>query len=141
MAALKTVVNDASVEAFIASLPDDKKRQESLVLLDLYSKITGENPKMWGSSMIGFGQYHYKSERSSQEGDWLMTGFSPRKANITLYVIHGSANYAELLKELGKHTTGVGCVYIKSLADVDMKVLEKLVRVSYEDMKKAYPNG
>lgn len=127
---IKTLVNDASVEDFINTVDDEVKKKDSFTLLKLFSKITGEKPKMWGSSIIGFGQYHYKSERSRQEGDWLLTGFSPRKQNLTLYIMHGLDPEKDL-KDLGKHKTGRGCLYINKLADVDMTVLEKLVKESY----------
>jgi hypothetical protein len=135
MAALKTTVNDASVEDFINKVEGDVKRQDSLALLKLFSKVTGEKPKMWGSSIIGFGQYHYKSERSRQEGDWMLTGFSPRKQNLTLYIMQGLTKERDLLKDLGKHKTGGGCLYINKLADVDMAVLEKLIKKSFTAMK------
>ena len=101
-----------------------------MVLLDIFTKITGEKPVMWGTSMIGFGKYHYKSERSSQEGDWPLVAFAPRKQNLTLYILTGTDD-PTLLKKLGRHTTGVGCLYIKRLADVDMKVLATLIKKSY----------
>jgi hypothetical protein len=138
MGTLKTTVNDASVEDFLNAVPDEGKRQDSLVLLGLFSRITGEKPKMWGSSIVGFGSYHYKSERSTQEGDWLLTGFSPRKQSLTLYILSGPGNYDEYLKALGKHKTSVGCLYINKLADVDMAILEKLVKQSYADLKKQH---
>jgi hypothetical protein len=138
MGSIKTIVNDASVEDFINGVPDEVKKQDSFTLLKLFSKITGEKPKMWGTSIIGFGQYHYKSERSTQEGDWMITGFSPRKQNLTLYIMLGFADYTNLLKDLGKHKTGKGCLYINKLADVDLAVLEKLIKVSFEGMKKKY---
>jgi hypothetical protein len=135
MAAPKTTVNDANVEDFINKVEDEKKRQDSLALLKLFSKVTGEKPKMWGSSIVGFGSYHYKSEKSRQEGDWMLTGFSPRKQNLTLYVMPGFGEYQDLLKDLGKHKTSVGCLYINKLADVDMAVLEKLIKKSFAAMK------
>ena len=135
MAAPKTTVNDASVKGFINKVEDEVKRQDSLELLKLFSKVTGEKPKMWGSSIIGFGSYHYKSERSKQEGDWMLTGFSPRKQNLTLYVIPGFGDYQDLLEGLGKHKTSVGCLYINKLADVDMAVLEKLITKTFAAMK------
>ncbi len=135
MGELKTTVNDASVADFIDSVDDKVKRSDSLVMLKLFTDITGEEPKMWGSSIIGFGQYHYKSERSKQEGDWPLTGFSPRKQNLTLYFMLGFDDYKDLLKELGKHKTSVSCLYINKLADVDMKVLERLIRKSFIAMK------
>jgi hypothetical protein len=135
MAAPKTTVNDASVKDFINEVEDEVKRQDSLALLKLFSKVTGEKPKMWGSSIVGFGSYHYKSEKSRQEGDWMLTGFSPRKQNLTLYVMPGFGDYQDLLKDLGKHKTSVGCLYINKLADVDMNVLEKLITKTFKAMK------
>lgn len=134
---IKTLVNDASVTDFIEKVEDETKKSDSYKLLKIFEKITGEKPKMWGSSIIGFGQYHYKSERSRQEGDWMLTGFSPRKANLTLYILAGPANYTELLEKLGKHKSSVGCLYIKRLSDVDEKVLEKLIEKGFLEMKKA----
>jgi len=136
MGNIKTIVNDADVEDFINKVPDEVKKKDGFTLLKLFSKITGEKPKMWGSSIIGFGQYHYKSERSSQEGDWMLTGFSPRKQNLTLYIMPGFDNYSDLLADLGKHKTSVGCLYINKLADVDLVVLEKIIKKSFADMKK-----
>lgn len=138
MATLKTTLNDASVEDFIGKVADEQQRDDSFTLLKLFIKITGEEPKMWGPSIIGFGSYHYKSERSSQEGDWPITGFSPRKQNLTLYIMPGFGDFQELLGKLGKHKTSVGCLYIKRLSDVDMKVLEKLIAATFAAMKKKY---
>ncbi len=135
MSTIKTLPNDASVEEFINKVPDETKREDSFTLLEMFTRITGEKPKMWGSSIIGFGQYHYKSERSRQEGDWPLTGFSPRKQNLTLYVMLGFKDYQDILKDLGKYKTSVSCLYINKLTDVDLKVLEKLIRVSFEAMK------
>jgi hypothetical protein len=139
MSTIKTHVSDESVEDFITNVDDETKRQDSFTLLEMYTRLTGEQPKMWGSSMIGFGQYHYKSERSTQEGDWPMAAFSPRKQNLTLYVMPGFNDYSDLLSSLGKHTISVGCLYIKKLADVDLKVLEQIIERSYIDMKEKYP--
>lgn len=136
MAETKTKVNDADVEAFIDKIEDGQQRADSSALLSIFTEITSEQAKMWGSSIIGFGQYHYKSERSSQEGDWMLTGFSPRKQNISLYIMPGFAEYDELLGKLGKHKTGKSCLYIKSLADVDIDVLKELIGKSYIDFKK-----
>ncbi len=139
MAELKTKANKASVKDFIDAVPDPSKKQDSLALLKLFQAVTGEKPVMWGTSIIGFGSYHYKSERSSQEGDWMLTGFSPRKQNLTLYVMLGFADYADLLKKLGKHKiSGGSCLYINKLSDVDMAVLEKLVSKSFLAMKKKH---
>lgn len=135
MSEIKTRENDGDVLAFLNAAPDNR-RQDGLVLLELFKRITGEEPKMWGPSIVGFGKYHYKSERSRQEGDWMLTGFSPRKASLTLYVLgHGDVDYSALLGKLGKHKTGMGCLYINKLADVDMGVLEELIATSYRRMK------
>lgn len=136
MSELKTKVNDASVEDFIDKIPDETKRNDSIKLLKMFERITGEPAKMWGTAIIGFGMYHYKSERSSQEGDWPLVGFSPRKQNLTLYVMTGFDDLTDLLKDLGKHKTSVGCLYINKLADVDTKVLEKIIARSYKASKK-----
>lgn len=132
---IKTRVNDDSVEDFINGIESETKRQDSLRLLEIYKKVTGEPPKMWGSSIIGFGQYHYKSNRSAQEGDWPLAAFSPRKQNLTLYVTPGMANLGNLLDKLGKHKTSKGCLYINKLEDVDVKVLEEIIKKSYMDAK------
>lgn len=137
MSTLKTLPNNSSAIAFLETLDDEKKKADSLVLLDLFEKVTGEKPKMWGTSIVGYGMYHYKSERSSQEGDWPLTGFSPRKQNLTLYVMLGVENFKELLPKLGKHTSSSGsCLYIKKLDDVDLNVLEEIIKRSYEHAKK-----
>lgn len=137
MSEIKTTVNDASVTDFINSVTDEVKRKDSFALLEMFSKVTGEQPKMWGTSIIGFGQYHYKSERSRQEGDWMLTGFSPRKQNLTLYIMLGFGGYDDLLKNLGKHKiSGGSCLYINKLTDVDQTVLEKLIEQSFKAMKK-----
>ncbi len=138
MAELKTKVTKASVTDYINSVSDETKKKDSRTLLALFKKVTGEKPKMWGASIIGFGQYHYKSEKSAQEGDWPLTGFSPRKQNLTLYIMLGFADLTDLLKKLGKHKTSKGCLYINKLEDVDIKVLEKLIEQSFVVMKKKY---
>lgn len=136
MGEIKTKVNDASVEGFIESIDNETKRNDSFKLLEIYTRITGESAKMWGPSIVGFGQYHYKSDRSSQEGDWMITGFSPRKQNLTLYFMDGFDNYTEQLEKLGKNKTSKGCLYINKLADVDMKILEELIEISFKTVKK-----
>lgn len=138
MATLKTLPNDANVEDFLNTVTNEVRKRDSFTLLQMYSKITGKEPKMWGSSIIGFGQYHYKSERSTQEGDWPLAGFSPRKQNLTLYFMPGFADYADLLKDLGKHKTSVGCLYINKLADINLSTLEKLIEQSYLEAKEKY---
>jgi hypothetical protein len=138
MAEIKTKLTKVSPKDFIAKVPDKAKQQDALVLLKMFQDITGEKPKMWGTSIIGYGLYHYKSERSSQEGDWPLTGFSPRKQNLTLYIMLGFADYSDLLKKLGKHKTSVGCLYINKLSDVDLTVLKQLIKKSFLTMKKKY---
>jgi Domain of unknown function (DU1801) len=136
MSALKTVENDGSVTAFLDAVPQETKREDSYVLLEMYKRATGEQPRMWGTSMIGFGKYHYKSERSTQEGDWPLAAFSPRKQNLTLYFMQGFDEFlAEPLSRLGKHTTSKSCLYINKLADVDVKVLEEAVRKGFNVAK------
>lgn len=139
MAENKTKVTDDDVNAFINSVENEQKRKDGFKLLEIFTKITGEKPKIWGnstSSLIGFGQYHYKSERSKQEGEWMLTGFSPKRQQLTLYLMHGFDKNAELLKKLGKHKTTMGCLYINKLEDVDMAVLEELITKCYTNMKK-----
>ncbi len=136
MAELKTKENNASVEDFIHSIKDKEKIKDGLQLLKIFIEVTGEKPKMWGSSIIGFGKYHYTSARSSQEGDWPLIGFSPRKQALTLYLMSGFKNYEKLLKKLGKYKTSSGsCLYINKLEDVDLEVLRMLLKQSYTDFK------
>ena len=131
-AELKTKVNDASVTKFLDTVADERKRDDCFEILKMMRQITKEEPKMWGSSIVGFGSYHYKG-KSGREGDWMLTGFSPRKQNLTLYLMGGFDD--DLLEKLGKFTTGVGCLYIKTLQDVDKKVLKELVKASVKRMK------
>lgn len=138
MSAIKTTLNDASVDGFIHGIEDAVKKQDSFQLLKLYKNVTGEEPKMWGASIIGFGEYHYTSERSAQEGDWPLVAFSPRKQNLTLYFMPGFDAYADLLGKLGKHKTSKGCLYVNKLADVDEDILKKLVERAYTDMKQTH---
>ena len=129
MAELKTKQTNADVTEFINTFADtEQKRNDSFALLKLMQDITGFEPRMWGESMIGFGSYHYKSERSSQQGDWLLVGFSPRKAAISLYVYTGLKEHEHLLKDLGKFKIGKACIYIKQLSDINQEVLVKMIR-------------
>lgn len=130
MAELKTQKNDSSVVDFINSVEDEAKKRDSLDLLKIFEECTGEKPAMWGGSIIGFGSYHYKSERSSQEGDWPLAGFSPRKQNLTIYIMSGFDKYPSQLEKLGKHKTSKGCLYIKRLSDVDIDILKFLIKDS-----------
>ncbi len=139
MAELKTKATKESALKFLQSIKPDEKMQDSLVLLKMFKEITGEKAVMWGTSMVGFGKYHYKSDRSKQEGDWFLTGFSPRKQNLTLYVLNGNENIEdELFSKLGKYKASVGCLYINRLADVDQKILAKLIKKSFLFKKKTY---
>jgi hypothetical protein len=135
MAELKTKPSDANVDAFLQSIPDERKRQDSYVLLQLLQEVTGETPRLWGDSIIGFGDYHYVYA-SGREGDWFVTGFSPRKQNLTLYVMGGFEPHAELLAKLGKYKTGKGCLYINKLQDVDQTVLRSLMTASVDEARK-----
>lgn len=131
MAELKTKPTEESVEKYLKGITDPVKRQDSLTVLKLMTEITGQKPKMWGPSIVGFGSYHYEYA-SGQKGDWPIIGFSPRKQNLTLYVLDGSAEESELLQELGKHSTGKSCLYIKRLDDVDLPTLKKVIKQSYK---------
>jgi hypothetical protein len=136
MAELKTQVNDANVEEFLGNVENEKRRQDALAVLDLMKKVTGEEPKMWGDSIVGFGSYRYKYA-NGREGDWPVTGFSPRKQNLTVYIMPGFERYDELMQSLGKHKTGKSCLYINKLEDVDMDVLAELVKQSVAVMQQA----
>jgi hypothetical protein len=139
MAELKKKKNSGDETALIKALADQNSRKDCMILLKLMKQATGEKPVMWGDSIIGFGSFHYKSERSKQEGDWYITGFSPRKQNLTVYIIPGFNAYAGVMKKLGKFKTSSGsCLTINRLADVNMEVLKELVTQSYKDMKKKY---
>jgi hypothetical protein len=130
LAQIKTKPTAASVEDFINSLQDEQKRKDSFVLVEMMKKASGEQPKMWGGSIIGFGDKRYKSPATGREVDWLRIGFSPRKANLSLYLTLNLKEHAETLEKLGKHKTGVGCLYINKLEDVDLKVLKGMIGAS-----------
>ena len=140
MAEPKTKATNQNPTDFLNKVEPEQKRLDSFTLLELFQKITHEKPVMWGPSIVGFGKYHYKSERSAQEGDWFLVGFSPRKQNLTLYIMHGNDKNQELLAKLGKHKTSSGaiggCLYISKLSDVDLKVLVTLIETSFQFMKK-----
>jgi hypothetical protein len=137
MAELKTKVNDASVTDFLNTVEDEEKRKDCFEVVKIMRQATKAEPKMWGTSIVGFGSYHYKYA-SGQEGDWMMVGFSPRKQNLTLYIMPGFERYKALLGKLGKHSTGKSCLYVKRLKDVDTKVLKELVNESVKAMKKIH---
>ncbi len=135
MAEIKTKKNEASVEAFLQTIKEEGKRKDCEIILKMMKQVTKQEPKMWGTSIVGFGSYHYKSERSKQEGDWFITGFSPRKQNLTIYIMPGIDYYKDLVKQLGKCKTSVSCLYINKLADVDIAVLKQLITTAYKRMK------
>ena len=126
LAEIKTKSTSSSVAGFIDSIKDEQKRNDSQVILKLMEKAMKEKPKMWGSSMIGFGNVRYKSPATGREVDWFKIGFSPRKANLSLHLID-IQRHADALSKLGKHKTGVGCLYINKLEDIDIKVLQKMI--------------
>ena len=130
LAVIKTKETDSSVEDFINSVKDEAKRKDAFILLKMMQKASKEKPKMWGSSMIGFGNKIYKSPATGREVEWFKIGFSPRKANLSLHLVLDIKKYAAELKKLGKHKTGAGCLYINKLDDVDLKVLEKLINTA-----------
>jgi hypothetical protein len=133
VAKLKTQPNDQDVVTFLNGIADEKKRRDCFAILNLMKDVTQAEPVMWGDSIVGFGSYHYCYE-SGREGDWFLTGFSPRKQNLTLYIMSGFDQYDALLGNLGKHTTGKACLYIKRLDDIDLPTLKELVRGSVEHM-------
>ena len=135
MAEPKTKPTDRNVEDFLNSVEDEKKRQDSFKILRLMEEATGEEPQRWGDSIIGFGRYKYKYA-SGREGEWLLTGFSPRVQNLTLYIMSGFDQYDVLLNQLGKYKTGKSCLYINKIEDVDLQTLKDLVEQSVEHMAK-----
>jgi hypothetical protein len=135
MAELKTKVNEGSVNKFLDSIEDEAKRKDSYLLFKMMEKATKNEARMWGDSIVGFGEYHYVG-KSGREGDWFLAGLSPRKQNLTLYMLGGWEQHAELLAKLGKHSLGKGCLYIKRLDDVNMPVLNKLIVEAVKHAKK-----
>ncbi len=140
MAEQKTKPTKESVEDFINKISDESVRDDCLALVKMMETITGSAPSMWGTSIIGFGKYHYRYD-SGHEGDSCLTGFSPRKQNITLYVMPGFTEHTDLWKKLGKHKAGKGCLYIKRLSDIDTSVLKKLIAQSVKFLKAKYPDS
>ena len=138
MAEQKTKATDQSVESFIGKIENEQVRDDCYTLVKLMKKITGSTPKMWGPSIIGFGKYHYKYD-SGHEGDSCIAGFSPRKPNITIYLMPGFTEQAGLLAKLGKHKASKSCLYIKKLDDVDLNVLKTLIKQSVNFVRKTYP--
>ena len=130
---LKTTATNQSVDEFLGTV-SEKRREEAYAIIEMMQHVSGQSPKMWGPSMIGFGKYHYVS-KSKCEADWFKIGFSPRKAKISLYVSCDADEFADELTELGKHTRGKGCIYVNKLQDIDMNVLEKIARIAYKNAK------
>ncbi|MDH4350546.1 MAG: DUF1801 domain-containing protein, partial [Gemmatimonadota bacterium] len=127
MTAVKTARTTASVNRFLKTITDERRRADCLAVLRIMKRVTRTDPAMWGTSIVGFGSYHYRYA-SGREGDWPITGFSPRKQALTVYVMTGFKRYPQLMEKLGKHSTGSSCLYIKHLEDVDLVVLEDLIR-------------
>lgn len=134
MAELKTKRTRASVSGFLKAIPDAGRRKDAMTVLRLMQTITKERPAMWGTSVVGFGVYHYRYA-SGQEGDWPLVGFSPRTSNLTVYIMPGFKQYGALMEKLGPHKTGVSCLYVRSLDDIHLPTLRELVRRSVRDMK------
>lgn len=139
MAELKTKVTDESVARFLDSIEDNKRQQDACRVLTIMKELTKAEPKMWGPSIVGFGTYHYKYD-SGREGDWFVTGFSPRKQALTLYIMAGFSQYDALMSKLGKYKTGKSCLYVKKLEDINEEVLRELIRQSVEYMTVKYKN-
>jgi len=137
MAELKTRRTRASASAFVSAIGDEDVRRDCRTLVRMMKKATKAPPRMWGGSIVGFGSYHYRYA-SGREGDWFLTGFSPRKRELTLYIMAGFERHPELLRRLGKYKTGKSCLYVKRLADVDLRVLRELVEESVEHMVRAH---
>ena len=139
MAELKTKKTKASVVAFLNKVADPQRRKDCQTVLDLMKQATGEEPKMWGDSIVGFGSYHYRGA-SGREGDWMIIGFSPRKTDLTLYIMAGFEKFESLMAKLGKYKTGKSCLYIKKLDDVEVPVLKKLIARSVKRMSQQRVN-
>lgn len=135
---LKTKKNNKSVTAFLNSVEDEGRRKDAKAALKLFKEITKAKPKMWGDSIVGFGDWHYKSARTNREADFLVTGFSPRKTSLTFYIMPGYTDYSDLMKKLGPHKLGKSCLYIKNLDDIHIPTLKKLIKAGIADMKKRY---
>ncbi len=136
MAELKTKVNSKSVTGFLRGVKDKQRRDDCLTVLKLMKQATKAEPRMWGTSIVGFGTHRYKSPATGREGDWFPIGFSPRAQNLTLYFVSGFGLYADLMAKLGKHSTGMGCLYVKKLDDISIPVLKQLMKKSIADSKR-----
>ena len=134
MAEPKTKPTKASVKEFLNQIPDKERREDCFAVAKIMEEITGDKPKMWGPSIVGFGTYHYKYA-SGREGDWPVTAFSPRKKDLTLYIMMGFQKHTELMQKLGKHSTGKSCLYIKRLSDIHVPTLKKLIKTSLKELR------
>ena len=134
MAEMKTKPTGESVERFLNKISDEERRADCFQVAKIMEEVTGEKPKMWGPSIIGFGSYHYKYD-SGREGDWMVTGFSPRKKDLTLYLMMGFEKHRDLMEKLGKHSSARSCLYIKRLSDIHVPTLKKLIKASVKDLK------
>jgi len=134
---LKTRYTGKSVKQFLNAVTDKQRREDCYTVLNLMKEITGEEPTLWGDSIVGFGRYHYTYE-SGREGDWFLTGFSPRKQNLTLYIMAGFDDYDDLMNKLGKYKTGKSCLYVKKLQDIDLPILKQLIKQSVVHTSKTY---
>jgi hypothetical protein len=131
---MKTKPTGDSVADFLNKIPDAERREDCFAIAKLMEEVTGHKPKMWGPSIVGFGSYHYKYD-SGREGDWMVTGFSPRKKDLTLYIMMGFEKHQDLMKQLGKHSTGKSCLYIKRLSDIHLPTLKKLIKTSVKELQ------
>jgi hypothetical protein len=136
MAAIKTVRTEQNVRGFLGAVEPEERRADSLALVDMMQKATGETPAMWGTSIVGFGSYRYATGKGKQEAEWPLIGFSPREQNLTLYLMGAAKENGALLEKLGKHKLGGGCLYINRLADVDRTVLGELLKAAFAQTKK-----
>lgn len=142
MSEIKTKPSGLDIDEFLMSIEPEQKRKDSIELKKLFESVVSEKASLWNNNMIGYGSYHYKSDKSKQEGDWPLTGFSPRKQNITIYIMSGAANYKDLLDRLGKYKISSGsCIYINKLGDINTDVLKEIISASVSDMKKTYKIG
>jgi hypothetical protein len=140
MAEMKTKPTETSVDTFLDAIADPSRRDDCRTVLEIMKGATGAEPKIWGSGMVGFGTYHYRYE-SGREGDWFLTGFAPRKNDLTLYIMSGFDRYDDLMIRLGKHRTGKSCLYVKRLSEIDISVLRELVTASVDHMRVTYETG
>jgi hypothetical protein len=139
MSGIKTKVSDLDVDKFLIGIEPEKKRKDSIELKKLFDSVVNEKASLWNNNMIGYGSFHYKSDRSKQEGDWPLTGFSPRKQNITIYIMSGANNYKDLLSRLGKYKISSGsCIYVNKIEDINLDILKQIITTSVSDMNKKY---